>query len=245
MKKLLPILILIIVGCEKPPFETYPGALNVFALIRSDRPRQWVKVEKTYKMDESATGGVSDALVVIKSESSVDTLFLSDSTPFTYVSRDSIPIIPMHTYYISVKTEDLDSIYGTTTAPDTVVILHPEDGDTVSLSDSLVFKNKNVYNQDMYNQYDVVAYTEDTMISSVISGMGYFEVDTIVVIRFSALVKSAGFYRIKIMTYDKNYTQYIRGNEIGETSSSAGIKGGFGVFGSAIVKGLYIYIKPE
>lgn len=228
MKKLILFVVLLFaLGCDRTPVEDYKTRLNIFTIINPKSPRQTVMVDQTYKMDEASSKGVNDAIVILRLKNISDTLTFSDSL---YLSKDSIPVPPQDTFLITVKAPGFDSVYGATIVPESVIILHPANGDSVKQSDSLVIKN------DKGKYYRFTIYKEDSLwwqqeeVSS--------KTDSLMIIQFSWFILTPGNYKINIETYDENYTEYYAKNE-----DFAGITGGLGTIGSMVTKTILLYLK--
>ncbi|MFA5033220.1 MAG: hypothetical protein WC614_09380 [bacterium] len=236
MKKLLLVLILFTAGCEHTAVESYTNVLNVFSVLKQGKSIQSVMVNRTYKLDEQSQKCIENAIVILSGKNFIDTLSLSDSL---YISTDSIVLNPMDTINICVKADGFDSVCGTTVIPDSIIILHPTNNDTVNQLDSLVVKNT----PNTYSHFTV--YREDR--DSIITERGSTESDSLLIGPFYWFDLKEGLYKVEVKLYDKNYTQY-EGNRMGMMGSSGntkrvGLNSGFGVFGSVVTKEIYLYFK--
>ncbi|MDD5530348.1 MAG: hypothetical protein PHX21_10020 [bacterium] len=233
MKKLLLVFALFTAGCEHSTVENYTNILNVFSVLKQGKSITSVRVDRTYKLNEQSKICIEDAIVILSGKNFIDTLSLSDSL---YVSADSIILNPMDTINICVKASGFDSVYGTTVIPDSFIILHPTNNDTVTRGDSVVVKTN------LNDFYFFTVYKEDTIfIPQIPVSPGP---DSLIKLRFAMVdTLKSGNYRIKIKAYDENYFKYLPPGMSSSGNNPSGLNGGFGVFGSVAAKEIHLYLK--
>ncbi|MDD2889599.1 MAG: DUF4249 family protein [bacterium] len=233
MKKLLLVLALFTAGCEHSAVENYNNVLNVFSVLKQGKSIQIVRVDRTYKLTEQSQKCIENAMVILSGNSFTDTLSLSDSL---YVSTDSIVLNPMDTINICVKANGFDNISGTTIIPDSFIILHPANNDTVTRWDSVVVKTN------LNDFYFFTVYKEDSIFIPQISVSP--GPDSLIKLRFAIVdTLDSGNYRIKIKAYDENYFKYLPPGMSSSGYNPSGLSGGFGVFGSVSTKEIHLYLK--
>lgn len=125
-----------LLACDHSAVETYDSQLNVYSVLKSDHATQKVVVDRTYKTDEPTGDLIDDALVILSSWASVDTLVYDDNAGSyrTY----SVIVQPLSEYNLMVWRDDFDTVYAHTTIPGPFLILFPEHYDTVTFSDTVV-----------------------------------------------------------------------------------------------------------
>lgn len=220
--KLFGILILFIfLFCQKYNEEFEPQ-LNVFCILKNNRPYQKVVVDRIYGMDEKSIYDLEDVQVILSGNGICDTL-VEDSILGVFVTRDTFPVVHSQTYHLQVSAKGFDTIRGVTTVPDSFEIIFPEDGDTVQLLDTMIIKWKN-----RHQWVRLELYYQDSLLCWNFYGMVG---DTILELPFWSCLYDTGYYRLMVGVYDSNYVNY----NIDASKLQCGIENGIGLFGSAFM----------
>jgi len=249
MKKIISIALLVLLwSCEKPPSEEYKPELNIFCLLRTNAKEQRVEVSRSYKMDEPSDYDLEDVIVILSGDNFTDTLIPETDTPGLY--KDSVEIKPLHTYHLLVSAKDMDTVRGRTSVPGDFEIIYPEEGDTLSSAgDSLVLKKS----KGARGYYIILSIVVDTTYSGSYSWTESQDTtqDSLVSYHiptcFHIWESGSGSGIIKIIAMDTNYWSYRHKWDWEEEGIrlQEGIEGGLGVFGSAVVDSVRIFIKRE
>lgn len=248
MKKIISIALLVLLwSCEKPPSEEYKPELNIFCLLRTNAKEQWVKVSRSYKMDEPSDYDLEDVIVILSGDNFTDTLIPKADTPGIYINKDSVEIKPLHTYHLLVYARDMDTVRGRTSVPGDFEIIYPKEGDTLSgVEDSIILKKS-----EEAKGYYIIIGIEDMTFSSSYSwtepqdtapdSLASYPIPT----WFHIWESGPGI--IKIAAVDTNYWSYRHKWDWEEEGVrlQEGIEGGLGVFGSAVVESVRVFIKQS
>lgn len=236
---ILAVLFIILISCEKSPFEEYEPQLNIFCLLQCPSlGYTTVIVDQTYRMDEPSNGYIDDALVILAGPNSVDTLqFLPEDS--VYYSPYSL-IRPEETYQLTVIKQGFDTVIAQTKTPGSFSIVYPHSNDTLTISDTIILTKSSGapyyhgYFTDV-NDYKIPFwYVPDTL-------------DTLVriPIPFYLTFAHSGYYRIKILACDENYYQYSQFKPEQDSVLQAGVTGGVGVFASYQTQAVHVYLVLE
>lgn len=230
------VIMLIFVSCQK--YEELKPMLNVYCVLKNSVPYQKVVVDRIYGMDEKSIYDLEGVQVILSGDGICDTL-VEDSIYGqigVFISPDSFPVVPGKTYYLQVSAKGFDTLIGITNVPDSFEIIYPENGDTISLLDTLliIFKNKN------NNQWALISgYYQDTMLF--INSFESIE-DTIWRFPIAHWGVDTGHYRILFSSVDTNFVDYhLYGNS--DSIPQCGVENGIGLFGSLVTKGINFYLR--
>lgn len=256
MKYIWFLLLLLFVGCEviKLPTE-YEPELNIFAVLYPDRDSQMVFLGHTYKATDTLPNshcddfihgfhrcwsGVSGAQVRISYDSAeVDFEEINDSL-LTYYAA-ALQVLPGKSYCLEVVYQD-DTIYTTTTVPETFAILNPQDGDTVNLEDTLAWEESVGAKSYLLEGAGEGGFTDLGHVNRISFRELYIRSDDIGWL----LEEGEEELDFCIWAVDTNYYDYYRiGKYNADLEPSMHIDGGLGVFGS-ITKSdwITIVVKP-
>lgn len=228
--KLFGILILFIfLFCQKYNEEFEPQ-LNVFCILKNNRPYQKVVVDRIYGMDEKSIYDLEDVQVILSGNGICDTL-VEDSILGVFVTRDTFPVVHGQTYHLQVTAKGFDTLRGTTTIPDLFEIICPQDGDTVQLLDTMIIEFK-----DCHQLIIGELYYQDSLLYWYLYGRIR---DTILELPFSACLHDTGYYRLMVGVYDSNYVNYY----IDAANPQCGIENGIGLFGSTFILEVKFYYQ--
>lgn len=243
----LILLVLLLWGCEKPPSEEYEPELNIFCLLRTNANEQWVKVSRSYKMDEPSDYDLEDVIVILSGDNFTDTLIPTDTSGI-YITQDTLEIKPLHTYHLLVSAKDMDTVKGITSVPGDFEIIYPEEEDTLNIieEDSVVLKkSKNA------KGYHIIIGRKDTLYSYSYEWMVPQDTTqdslTTYIFLFWGHIRKPGSGFVKVAAVDTHYWSYRHKYDWGEEGIrlEEGIEGGLGVFGSAVIESVAVYIVSE
>ncbi|MGB9720412.1 MAG: DUF4249 family protein [bacterium] len=228
--------ILSLTVCERHNEEFEP-LLNVYCVLKNNLSYQKVVVDRTYEMDEKSIYDLEDVQVILSGNGICDTLvpdsLYGDSGLFR--TRDSFPVNSGEGYFLRVSAKGFDTLTGMTTVPDSFQVIYPDEGDTVSLMDSLIFKFLKS------NQlFWISGYFQDSL--SIYNVVGVIK-DTIYVLPISSFASDNGFYKIKISIPDSNFVDYFYWHF--NSIPKCGVENGIGLFGSMYVKEIDFYVGFE
>jgi hypothetical protein len=164
---------------------------------------------------------------------------------------DSLAIGPRDTFGIVVAKDGFDTVRGRTVVPDTFSILFPREGDTVSMSDSMVWTRsrtcagyymsfRQVEGQDTF--YFDMAVSNDSL------GPNYDSLRVRMPQMLFLYREPAGPYTIRIYALDTNYFDWVSAGGFGPGAGggeTTHVQGGLGVFGSAVERSVAVYVRPD
>ncbi len=219
--------------CERSAVETYDPQLNIYSVLHSDHVSQSVIVDRTYRMDESAGPVIDDALVILSSWSSVDTLTFDQGSDayWTY----NLVLQPLTEYSLTVWRDGFDTLHARTTVPGPFTILYPEHFDTVTFSDTIVLTISDhaaVYGLSFGDDFGMFFEPPDTSDS-----LMYIQLSEV----FAGWSPGNFFCRIWIASCDSNFYRYY--DEINNDPDVTGITGGVGLFGSLWICSVDMFVS--
>ncbi len=236
----IAVLLTLIVACDEGPHVMYETQFNVFAVIRNDKIKQEVFVDRTYQMDEPAEDYVNDALVILSGPGCTDTLEFSDSL-LRYITTDTFTLQPLNVYRLSVIKTGFDTLFAETKIPGDYEFIFPSEGDTMTLEDTIIFI-RNIGVSVYFCHFSTVISDKAWVI--------YFyyepvETDSLTKIPLHdyLLGYPSGVYNMKFAALDSNFYKYYDGFE--DSLIQAGVENGVGLFGSAWVGSIINYVITE
>jgi hypothetical protein len=224
----------VLLKCERSAVETYDPQLNIYSVLHSDHVSQSVIVDRTYRMDEPAGPMIDDALVVLSSWSSVDTLTFDQGSDayWTY----NLVLQPLTEYSLTVWRDGFDTLHARTTVPGPFTILYPEHFDTVTFSDTIVLTISDsaaVYAV-AFGSYDFNMFFEPPDTSD---SLMYIQLSEV----FAGWSPGNFFCRIWIAACDSNFYRYY--DEMNNDPDVTSITGGVGLFGSLWICSVDMFIS--
>gem|GEM_PF-678068 len=236
-------------GCEKTQSELFKPQLVVHGLVRAGYLGLQVNINRSYAIDEPFDTMFPGASGLVWR--GTDTWSLVNDERDVYVPREPGPLPASgDTFGIRVARDGLDTVYGRTVVPDSFRILFPRDGDTVSLNDSMVWTRSR--NCAGYYMSIVLIERRDTSffdlaIPNDTSAGNY---DTLVFRlpqMFFLYQFEQGIHTLRLYALDTNYFDWVSagGFGFGGGGDTTRLVGGLGVFGSAVVESLTVYVRVD
>jgi hypothetical protein len=168
-----------------------------------------------------------------------------------YYTANPVSIESGDTFRLRVVKDDFDTVYGRTVVPDTFAILFPRDGDTVSIADSMVWtrsRNCAGYYMSFRNIEGADTFYYGLAIPNDTTGNNF---DTLT-FTFPRMVFLYGFdpglHTLRVYALDTNYFDWVSAGGFGfgaGRGETTHLVGGLGVFGSAVVESLTVYVKTD
>jgi hypothetical protein len=242
-------------GCEVAPAEKFEPQLLVACLLQAGKPAHstaWLHINRSYHIDEPFDSVFPGATGFVWSQ--------SDTWPVQWWERDwyliqdsddSMAIRPGDTFSIRVANDGFDTVFGHTVVPDTFAILFPRDGDTVSIADSMVWtRSRNCAGY--YMSFKTIqgrdTFFTDLAIPNDTTGGNFdslvFRLDQM----FFLYWYEPGLHTLWAYALDTNYFDWVSAGGFGPGSGGGDtthLVGGLGVFGSAAVESLTIYVRTD
>lgn len=232
--------ILFFIACGEPVVP-YEPELSVFCVLTPGASRQRVKVDRTYRLDEPSRYDLKSVGVILFGPNFTDTLKAQGDTLGLYYSSPGLGIKPLSEYRLKVWAERMDTVWGWTRLPGEFRIIYPEDGDTISGPDSIIFKKSEVA-----AGYRGVAYSlerPDKRYDFHFSP----SIDQDTTIAYKFYPHWSGPSVIKVFALDSNFQRYQEKlqewEDEAEEKIREGIEGGVGIFGSMVVESISVFIK--
>ncbi len=239
---------LLLAACEVTPSEQFEPRLVVHGLVLAGSDSVQVNVNRSYAIDEPFDSVFSDADGMAWRG--------TDTWPLVHGIRDIygtgqilLSVTPGDTLGIRIAREGLDTVYGRTVVPDSFRILFPCDGDTVTMSDSMVWTRsrscagyymsiRSIDRNDTF--YFKATAANDT------SGNNF---DSLV-FRLRQMVflylYEPGIHTLRVYALDTNYFNWVKAGGFGMgASETTRLSGGLGVFGSGVADSVEVYVRLD
>jgi hypothetical protein len=241
---------LLVVACEVTPSEQFEPRLVVHGLVLVGSDTVQVNVNRSYAIDEPFDTVFPDVNGVVSRG--------SDTWPLIRSGRDAYAARELHprpaagdTFGIRIAKDGFDTVYGRTVVPDSFRILFPRDGDTVTMSDSMVWtRSRNCAGYYMsirsIERNDTFYYTATA--SNDTSGNNF---DSLVY-RLRQMVFlylfEPGIHTLRVYALDTNYFDWVSAGGFGPgtgTGETTRLSGGLGVFGSGVGESVEVYVRVD
>ncbi len=234
------------------PSEQFEPEICVHCLLFTGRKTPEAHINRTYAIDEPSSFTFPDAEASLWQAQ--DSCILSYVSDDWYSGPDSLDIAPFDTFYMRVAKDGFDTVYGHTVVPDTFSILSPHPGDTVAMDDSLVWTRS----QGCKGYYTSVRREtpRDTFSIAIlipnesIPGIPWDSLEAWLPLFFLGQ-QPEGEYTLRLAALDTNYFDWVGFGGFGPGSgmqsggSSSTVTGGIGVFGSAVMCSVKVYVKHD
>jgi len=244
---LLAGLMLVGVACEKTQSEPFKPQLLVHGLLLEGNVRRYAFVNRTYAIDEQFDTIFTGANVRLSS--SRGECGLDHAGRDRYYTASSVTAAPGDTFFLRVARDGFDTVFGHTVVPNTFAIRFPRDGDTVSITDSMVWtRSRNCAGY--YMSFRSIE-RKDTVyrglpIPNDTTGGNH---DTLRLPQMFFLYQfEPGIHELRLYALDTNYFDWVSAGGFGPGSGGGDtthLVGGLGVFGSAAVESLTIYVRTD
>jgi hypothetical protein len=241
-------LCLFVFACEVTPSEQFTPRLVVHGLVLAGSDSVHVNINRSYAIDEpfdsvfpGASGFVwrgSDTWPLLNSGRDI---YRTGSFAHRPASGD--------TFGIRVAKDGFDTVVGQTVVPDSFRILFPRAGDTVTMSDSMVWTRSH----DCAGYYMSFRSTDrgDTFYYNLVipndtSGNNF---DSLV-FRLRQMVFlylfEPGRHTLRLFALDTNYFDWVNaGGFNGGSGETTRLSGGLGVFGSGVGESIEVYVRAD
>ncbi len=244
---------LLLAACEVRPSEQFKPQLVVHSLVEAGHVYTYANINRTYTIDEPFDSIFADVNCVIWRR--------ADTWGLVHYRRDIFYSEQVHpnpaygdTFGIRVAKDGFDTVYGQTVVPDSFRILFPRNGDTVTMSDSMVWtRSRNCAGyymsfQSFLETGDTVYY--DLAIPNDTTGDNYdtsrFKIPQMV---FLYLFEPMPWtYALKVCALDTNYFDWVRGGVFGPGAGAGRttrLTGGLGVFGAGVGESVEVYVRED
>ena len=237
-------------ACELTPSERFTPRLVVHGLVRARGAEVQANINRSYTIDEPFDTVFADASGLIWRG--------GDTWPLVHLVRDVYTTLglnprpgPGDEFGLRVARAGFDTVYGRTVVPDSFRILLPRDGDTVTMSDSMVWTRsrgcagyymsfRSIDQGDTF--YYSLAIPNDT------SGNNF---DSLV-FTFPQMVFlyqfETGKHTLRVYALDTSYFDWVRARGFGPGAgpdTASRLTGGLGVFGSAVAESVEVYVRTD
>jgi hypothetical protein len=241
---------LLLAACEVSPSGQFTPQLVVHGFVVAKGIGVRANINRTYAIDDTFDTifpGVSG--VVWRG---TDTWPLVHDIRDNYNTRQILPS-PAYgdTFGIRVAKDGFDTVYGHTVVPDSFRILFPREGNTVTMSDSMVWTRsrdcagyymsfRSVDRGDTF--YYSLAIPNDTTGNNFDSLVFTFP-QMVFLYQFEP-----GKHTLRVYALDTNYFDWVSAGGFGlgsGTGETTQLSGGLGVFGSLVGESVEVYVKTD
>ncbi len=229
-------------GCNDRSAENFENIVNVCGVVRNEASYIELAVDHTYNMDEPEGSYLDSAIVMLFNSDFSDT-FLGQWFFYDYRVY-GIQVSAGETYNLMVAAEGYDTLYGQTTVPGDYQILSPLPGDTITVDDTIVYTiGHGTKDYQIWCYYYTGEWNE-----GLVYGFPNFSKDSIMKIPLAVLsefiepLDTNIVCTFEIAGYDSNYYNYHYFYD-SDDPPQCGVKGGIGLFGSAWVRSVDVYLK--
>ena len=240
-------LVLLLAACEVSPSEQSTPQLVVHGFVTAKGTGVMTNINRTYAIDEPFDTVFPDVNGVVWR--GADTWPLVHDARDNYSARQVLPS-PVYgdTFGIRVAKEGFDTVFGQTVVPDSFRILFPRAGDTVTMSDSMVWaRSRNCAGYYMsfrsIDQGDTFYYSlairNDTTGNN-FDSLRFTFPQMVFLYQFKP-----GVHTLRVYALDTNYFDWVRAGGFGlgsGASETTHLSGGLGVFGSAVGESLKVFV---
>lgn len=226
--------------CWRGPDDDFEPMLNVCGVLRNETNSFKLLVDRTYRIDEQPDFDQSRIAVFLFDSSLADTHVASlvSYDDKQYHEIRGLQVNAGATYHLMVYADGYDTVFGRTTVPGDYHILTPSDSDTITVLDTLVFTvGEGVaeyviecIGEQLWSQYYVYPDSNDD--DSIISLPLYLFPPYSQTVKFIINGHDSSIF---------NYFHYYDSDD----PPRCGVTGGIGLFGSAWVKSVDVYLKVD
>jgi hypothetical protein len=240
-----------LVACEVTPSEQFKPQLVVQGFVMAKGTGVTTNINRTYAFDDKFDTIFPDVSGMVWRG--------TDTWPLVRGVRDNYntgQILPSpaygDTFGIRVAKDGFDTVYGHTVVPDSFRILFPRDGDTVTMSDSMVWtRSRNCAGYYMSIRYRS-ADGKDTFYGPPIPNDTTLHNFDSLVFKFRQMVFlydfEPGKHTLRVYALDTNYFDWVRAGGFGfgpGAPETTHLSGGLGVFGSLVGESVGVYVKKD
>jgi hypothetical protein len=241
---------LLLVACEESPSEQFTPQLVVHGLVLAGSSSVQANINRTYAIDEPFDTTFAGVSGVVGRGS--DTWPLVNSVRDVYMTSELNPgPASGDTFSIRIAKDGFDTVYGHTVVPDSFRILFPRMGDTVTMSDSMVWaRSRNCAGYYMsfrsVDQGDTFYYSlaipNDTTGNN-FDSLRFTFPQMVFLYQFKP-----GIHTVRVYALDTNYFDWVSAGGFGPgsgASETTQLSGGLGVFGSGVGESVEVYVKTD
>ena len=246
----LCLLLLLSAGCEKTQSELFKPQLVVHGLVRAGYAGVQVNINRSYAIDDPFDTMFPGASGLVWR--GTDTWSLVNYARDAYKTPEPGPWPASgDTFGVRIAKDGFDTVYGRTVVPDSFRILFPREGDTVSMNDSMVWtRSRNCAGYDMSitviagrdTSFFDLAVPNDTTAGNLDSTV--FRLSQM----FFLYQVQPGIHELRLYALDTSYFDWVSGGGFGfggGGGDTTHLLGGLGVFGSAVVESLAVYVRTD
>jgi hypothetical protein len=243
-------LCLLLAACEVSPSEQFAPQLVVHGFITAKGSGVLTNINRTYAIDDPFDTVFADVSAAIWRGH--DTWPLVHDVRDIYNTRQIFPS-PSYgdTFGMRVAGDGFDTVYGRTVVPDSFRILFPSSGDTVTMSDSMVWtRSRNCAGYYMSLQsvdqgdtfYYSLAIPNDTTGNN-FDSLRFTFPQMVFLYQFKP-----GNHTLRVYALDTNYFDWVRAGGFGlgsGTGETTHLSGGLGVFGSMVAESVKVVVRMD
>jgi hypothetical protein len=241
---------LLLSACEVTPSERFTPRLVVHGLVLAGSDSVQVNVNRSYTIDEPFDSVFPDVNGAVWRG--------SDTWPLVHGHRDVFATRALHprtasgdTFGIRVAKDGFDTVYGHAVVPDSFRVLLPHDGDTVTMSDSMVWlRSRNCAGY--YMSFCSVERRDTFYYNIAIPNDTSGDNSESLVFRLRQMVFlylfEPGRHTLRVFALDTNYFDWVRAGGFGSGSGAGDttrLAGGLGVFGAGVVESVAVYVAAD
>ncbi len=241
---------LLLVACEVSPSQQFTPQLVVHGFVTAKGTGVMANINRTYAIDEPFDTVFPDVNGFVWRGS--DTWPLVRDVRDNYNTRQILPS-PSYgdTFGLRVAKDGFDTVSGQTVLPDSFRILFPRTGDTVTMSDSMIWtRSRNCAGYYMsfrsVDQGDTFYYSlaipNDTTGNN-FDSLRFTFPQMVFLYQFKP-----GIHTLRVYALDTNYFDWVRAGGFGlgsGTGETTHLSGGLGVFGSMVGESVKVVVRAD
>ena len=242
---------LLLAACEVSPSEQFTPQLVVHGFVTAKGFDVMTNINRTYAIDEPFDTMFPDVSGAVWRGN--DKWPLVHDVRDNYITRQILPS-PSYgdTFGMRVAKDGFDTVFGQTVVPDSFRILFPRDGDTVTMSDSMVWtRSRNCAGY--YMSIRSIDERGDTFYYPAIAtnDTSNNNLDSLVYrLRHMDFLYwfEPGVHTLRVYALDTNYFDWVRAGGFGfgsSTGETTHLSGGLGVFGSMVGESARVVVRTD
>jgi hypothetical protein len=243
---------LLLVACELTPEQPFTPQLVVHCLLPAGENRARARVNRSYKLEEEYQPVFTGAeLRIAGPGQAVDFEYVAGDS---YRTRTPVRIGLQDTWFLQVTKTGFDTVRAKTVVPAGFDILFPVAGETVSTRDSMVWTRSRA-SKGYYLSFRQIQAGDTFYIDALIPNDSFDITYDSLRVRIPSMVflmlvapppdSPPKPCTLRVWALDSNYYDYVLGAVRMGGGAANPIRGGLGVFGSAVERMVPVWVRAD